>query len=202
MTSRRHFLSALPALAALPLISTHSLAAPVKPDTDATNRARQLIVSYNEDYAPYSFVEDGQTRGILPDIIESMLAGFPDLKISRAAYPWRRVQQLVELGDNDAICTFASLERQTYAYFNKIPVVTLQPTLFFSANNPRRAEIEKISTSEQLRSCNLIDQKGKAVAGMDAQSATHLAIIVLVVMCNLFYFSSRNRARQQGQAGT
>jgi hypothetical protein len=47
----------------------------------------------------------------------------------------------------------------------------------------------------------LIGQKGKAVAGMDAQSATHLAIIVLVIMCNLFYFSSRNRARQQGQAG-
>ena len=47
----------------------------------------------------------------------------------------------------------------------------------------------------------LIDQKGKAVAGMDAQSATHLAIIVLVIICNLFYFSSRNRARQQGQAG-
>jgi hypothetical protein len=44
----------------------------------------------------------------------------------------------------------------------------------------------------------LIGQKGKAVAGMDAQSATHLAIIVLVIMCNLFYFSSRNRARQQG----
>jgi hypothetical protein len=36
---------------------------------------------------------------------------------------------------------------------------------------------------------------------MDAQSATHLAIIVLVIMCNLFYFSSRNRAREQGQAG-
>jgi hypothetical protein len=39
---------------------------------------------------------------------------------------------------------------------------------------------------------SLIDQKGKAVAGMDAQSATHLAIIVLVIMCNLFYFSLRH----------
>ncbi|HMW88152.1 MAG TPA: hypothetical protein PKD65_19170, partial [Nitrospira sp.] len=35
----------------------------------------------------------------------------------------------------------------------------------------------------------LIGQKGKAVAGMDAQSATHLAIIVLVAICNIFYFS-------------
>jgi hypothetical protein len=40
---------------------------------------------------------------------------------------------------------------------------------------------------------SLIDQKGKAVAGMDAQSATHLAIIVLVIMCNLFYFSLRQQ---------
>ena len=40
---------------------------------------------------------------------------------------------------------------------------------------------------------NLIGQKGKAVAGMDAQSATHLAIIVLVIICNLFYFSLRQQ---------
>lgn len=44
---------------------------------------------------------------------------------------------------------------------------------------------------------SLIDQKGKAVAGMDAQSATHVAIIVLVIICNLFYFSMRRAARHQ-----
>jgi hypothetical protein len=48
----------------------------------------------------------------------------------------------------------------------------------------------------------LIGQKGKAIAGMDAQSATHLAIIVLVIMCNLFYFSTRKQAKQQGYSGT
>jgi hypothetical protein len=44
---------------------------------------------------------------------------------------------------------------------------------------------------------SLIGQKGRAVAGMDAQSATHLAIIVLVAICNLFYFSLR---QQQGRS--
>jgi hypothetical protein len=44
---------------------------------------------------------------------------------------------------------------------------------------------------------SLIGQKGNAVAGMDAQSATHVAIIVLVILCNLFYFSMRRAARQQ-----
>ena len=48
----------------------------------------------------------------------------------------------------------------------------------------------------------LIGQKGKAVAGMDAQSATHLAIIVLVAICNVFYFTMRRQQRRQGQTGS
>jgi len=43
----------------------------------------------------------------------------------------------------------------------------------------------------------LLGRKGKAVAGMDAQSVTHLVIIVLVVLCNVFYFMLR-RSRQGG----
>ncbi|MBA2487487.1 MAG: hypothetical protein H0V35_15610 [Nitrospira sp.] len=48
----------------------------------------------------------------------------------------------------------------------------------------------------------LIDQKGKAVAGMDAQSTTHMAIIVLVAICNMFYFTMRRQLRRQGQIGS
>jgi hypothetical protein len=33
---------------------------------------------------------------------------------------------------------------------------------------------------------------------MDAQSATHVAIIVLVIICNVFYFNLRRVPRQQG----
>jgi hypothetical protein len=45
----------------------------------------------------------------------------------------------------------------------------------------------------------LIGRKGNAVAGMDAQSATHFAIILLVILCNVFYLltrTSKNRAEQ------
>ncbi|HEY6084894.1 MAG TPA: hypothetical protein VIU63_05825 [Nitrospira sp.] len=48
---------------------------------------------------------------------------------------------------------------------------------------------------------SLIGQKGRAVAGMDAQSATHVAIVVLVIICNVFYFSIRRSGRQQSQIG-
>ncbi|WP_455245508.1 hypothetical protein [Petrachloros mirabilis] len=49
---------------------------------------------------------------------------------------------------------------------------------------------------------SLIGHKGRAVAGMDAQSATHAAIVVLVVICNIFYFSLRRQAKQQGHLST
>lgn len=45
----------------------------------------------------------------------------------------------------------------------------------------------------------LIGQKGRAVAGMDAQSATHFAIIVLVILCNVFYLLVKT-SRKQGEA--
>jgi hypothetical protein len=48
----------------------------------------------------------------------------------------------------------------------------------------------------------LIGQKGRAVAGMDAQSATHFAIILLVILCNVFYLSIRKERGRQGQPPT
>jgi hypothetical protein len=42
----------------------------------------------------------------------------------------------------------------------------------------------------------LIEAQGKAVAGMDAQSATHFLIIFLIVVCNAAYFlTGRTKAR-------
>lgn len=43
----------------------------------------------------------------------------------------------------------------------------------------------------------LIGQKGRAVAGMDAQSATHFAIIMLVLMCNVLHLAMRVARRER-----
>ena len=46
----------------------------------------------------------------------------------------------------------------------------------------------------------LIRNKGRAVAGMDAQSVTHFAISALVILCNVLYLFARTTRRGQGQA--
>ena len=45
----------------------------------------------------------------------------------------------------------------------------------------------------------LIDRRGRAMAGMDAQSATHFAIIMLVILCNVFYLFTRTSGGPSGQ---
>jgi hypothetical protein len=39
----------------------------------------------------------------------------------------------------------------------------------------------------------LIGRRARAVAGMDAQSASHFAIIALVILCNVFYLAIRQK---------
>jgi hypothetical protein len=46
----------------------------------------------------------------------------------------------------------------------------------------------------------LIGKKGRAVAGMDAQSVTHFAIIALVILCNVFYLTIRSVTRRRERA--
>ena len=43
----------------------------------------------------------------------------------------------------------------------------------------------------------LLNREGKAIAGMDAQSATHFLIIFLIVVCNLFYFLTGQEGRRR-----
>ena len=47
----------------------------------------------------------------------------------------------------------------------------------------------------------LLGRRGKATAGMDAQSATHLLIIVLILIGNIGYLAGRRQGGRQGAGG-
>ena len=126
----------------------------------ADDRANRLIIAFNDDYAPYSYTEDGALKGILPDVLTTLLTAVPQLKVESVGLPWRRVQAEVKAGVADAFCTFASEERQQFIHFHKLPVVTLQPHLFFSAASPVRTQIESMTRREDLMRMRLVDLKG------------------------------------------
>lgn len=151
---RRRFLARL-------LVASAAAAAAGRGGAQASPASGRLVVSYSEDYAPFSWSEGGgDARGILPDLLSSLLKEAGVAEVRSATYPWRRAQAVLQTTEADAICTFASEERKAYAHFNRVPVAVLRPALFYSENNPRRAEIERIADREGLKGLVLADLHG------------------------------------------
>jgi len=139
------------------------------PKDDKPNSER-LVIAYNDDFAPYSYVEEGHLKGILPEALKLILSSAPNLALEQTGLPWERVQLEVKRGQADAFCTFASTERQQYILFHEIPVVTLRPSFFFSADSSVRKYIEKMSSRDELMKLRLIDLKGNQWAEQNLKS--------------------------------
>jgi polar amino acid transport system substrate-binding protein len=166
--SRREFLQAGFAVGVIAGLS-QARAAP------ATADGRLLRISYNDDYPPYSWNAPGDVpQGILPDLLNAQLGQQRGLQVVHAGYPWRRAQAVVEQGEADAICTFASEERRQYAVFNSVPVTELRPELFYAETNPRRGQIERIDSREALAEFVLVDQQGNQWAEQHLGSMPNL----------------------------
>lgn len=117
-------------------------------------------MAYDESYAPYSFVENGEVKGIMPDLLELLLGQIEGLRLEHRAFPWRRTQAEVKAGSADAMCTFASEERLQYAKPSKTPLLVLKPSFFYLANSPARAVIESAARREDLFDLQLLDLAG------------------------------------------
>ena len=124
-------------------------------------QAGALRLSLNEDYAPYSYLDQGRVLGVIPDALSLVLQqALPRLQLSLLGLPWRRAQAVVQNAEADALCTFASDERRAYAEFGQQPLVSLEPHLFFRADHPRRNELADLRDRVQLKGFQLVDQRG------------------------------------------
>jgi polar amino acid transport system substrate-binding protein len=143
------------------LLAVPAAAVAVPTWAQGLSASSRVVISYNEDYAPFSWSEaGGEAQGILPDLLAALLREAGVAEVRSASYPWRRAQAVLQTTEADAICTFASDERKAYAHFNRVPVTVLRPALFYSEHNPRRAEIERIADREGLKGLVLADLYG------------------------------------------
>lgn len=127
-------------------------------------KPERLIVCYNDDFAPYSYIDrehgGSAVLGIEPGILDPILHGVAGLAHSNLGLPWRRAQEMVRQGEADALCTFASAERQEYLRFNTVPVCVVRPHLFFSVDHPQRHALERLKSRDALKAFHLVDLKG------------------------------------------
>lgn len=113
---------------------------------------KKLMIAYTEDWAPYSYRgEDGQMKGILVDLVDTLLDKMLHIEIENGGFPWKRAQSLAEEGTYDAIIGFPSEERKKFYTISKEELISLEWKGFTSVNSKN---IDLI-----MNSSNLIDLK-------------------------------------------
>jgi polar amino acid transport system substrate-binding protein len=123
-----------------------------------------IIINYDEDLAPLSYKADGEVKGILVEVLDTVLATRMGLQVEHRAYPRRRVPFLVKTGKSDAFCMSPGSRTKEYALIARSPVVVNSPALFTGVNNVRGEEIGTISRINDLRSFSQVDYLSSAWA--------------------------------------
>jgi len=128
------------------LVALPALAQPERP-------AFELV--YFEDYAPFSYVEDGRLVGVLIEIMNEMLVTRLNLNVQHTGYPWARAQSLIRQGQADAFVTVPTDERRVYAIFTEEPVLRSPFRLFVSARDVNNSDMLAVREFADLKSFSL-----------------------------------------------
>ena len=84
-------------------------------DSNRSSAQNVFRIVYANNWNPISYVENGQTKGILPDRVEYLLGQIMGLPVEHIAVPWGRAQKMVREGSADAFITTVTPERLTYS---------------------------------------------------------------------------------------
>lgn len=82
-------------------------------------------------YPPYEYMEEGEAKGIVIDIINEVIKRSRAEGINYTFYPWRRAVNSVEFGDSDLLFNAGKNEaRKAWGYYVDSPLVTQHYVLF------------------------------------------------------------------------
>ncbi|WP_093387245.1 substrate-binding periplasmic protein [Rugamonas rubra] len=98
LTARR----TLAALLALPLLLA-ALAAPAAVDGNAAPAPIAVTIYGDDGYPPYSYLENGEMKGIYTNIIRAAAKRMPEYRVSLQPIPWKRGLVKLETGEAFAL---------------------------------------------------------------------------------------------------
>lgn len=85
-----------------------------------------IRISYNSDWPPYSYGVGDEVKGVLPDLMTALFEDRLGMKVEHGGFPWVRAQEVVKVGQFDAMVTFPSAKRLEYAYRSENIVYNLR----------------------------------------------------------------------------
>lgn len=128
-----------------------------------------LNVVYFNNYAPFSWEERGEMRGIFIDVLNEVVQQQMGVPVNHQGYPWKRAQMMVRDGKADAFVTVPTQERRSYTEISTEPIVIAQVSLFTKYNNPHIDDYMAIKSIADLKGLRMGNYLGNGWAKENLQ---------------------------------
>lgn len=152
--------------------------------------AKGLHMVYFDDYAPFSFKEQGQVKGVAIQLVDEMAKRMNIGAVIHEGWPWARAQVMVKDGAADGFITVPTTERFTYAEFGFEPAVSLPFKIFVGNRNPNLVSIEQVTQLDGLKSFRMASYIG---AGWANQNKDKFQITFVPNVDDVFRLLAFNR---------
>jgi polar amino acid transport system substrate-binding protein len=106
--------------------------------------AEPFKMVYNSDWPPFSVGTGNSVDGILPDLLQHLLANRMGIEATHKGYPWKRAQHSVKSGKLDALVTVPTSQRLEWSKSSESIVYLVE----------MRAVVKRGSKADQALSAN------------------------------------------------
>ncbi len=170
-----HSFSAFPMLTAL-LVALWVLLT----GTSATAAPREVVYAFDEDYPPYTYLEEGRPKGFDIDILEAVLRG-RDVKLVLKPMQWEKAQKDLDTGKVHVTSGMKKTgERKDRYLFPNLPLTEFKVSLFTAAGKPWRIPADlknhKAATQKGSLYVGLAEEKGIKTVLFDTETSALLAL--------------------------
>ncbi len=95
------------------------------------------VTIYGDDaYPPYSYLKDGEAKGIYTEILQAVFKKMPDYRVTIELVPWRRGLKLLATGDGFALFPPYSYEsNRQYISPYSIPILNEEVVVYCQPNS-------------------------------------------------------------------
>lgn len=119
--------------------------------------ASELRVTFNSEWAPYSFGSRDGVRGILPDLVGTVMDGLPGYQWIRHGQAWATVERSVRRSRYDAFVTTPTADRLKFALRSKGVLYAIRMVPVVKRGSAAESELrgDLVEGLRRLRICGI-----------------------------------------------
>jgi len=103
------------------------------------------VVIYGDDaYPPYSYIENGEAKGIYTEILQAVFEEMPKYRIKITLVPWKRGLKLLEVGEGFALYPpYFYTDKRPYIFPYSIPILNEEVVVYCQPDSVANRKLKR-----------------------------------------------------------